>query len=132
MNTKNRIFTIMSISFLAVAAATVGVYAYYSLPQVTADVETEPASEFISVRKGWNYFNSGNRIIDLDSRIISINKSLISLKEARERGIISEINLIKDGKILSSGVNKIPAKSDFSLYFKDIGVDPQVYLGEGK
>jgi len=130
MNIQNRNYTILSLGLLAVAVVVVGSYAYLSRPQVSADIKTSQQTEFYSLKKGWNYFTAGNQIINADSRIISINGSLISLDKARERGIVGEISLIKDDKIIARNVEMVTAGGSFAVYVEDIGQNPQIYLGE--
>lgn len=131
--TKNRLYTGISLAVLTLAVISVSSYAYFYESKISADVETDSQeADFISVKKGWNYFYSGNYIINSESRIISINGRLISIKEALDRGIIKKIGLAKDGTIIKDGVDVIPAGSEFALFFEDISANPQVYLEGSK
>jgi hypothetical protein len=134
MNPKNKLFTLISVIALALAVSVVGIYSYLSNPKVSADIENDTYRQvgFVSVKKGWNYFNSGDYILSSDSRIISINGNLISLEDARRRNMISKMSLTKDGTIISGDIATVEAKSDFALFFEDISLNPQVYLEGGK
>jgi len=130
MNSKNRAFTLISVGVLSLAIAVVGLYVYFSNPQVMADVNEDLNTNFYTAKQGWNYYTSGGKIINQESRIISINRSLISIAEAKKRGIIGEISVIKDGKIVLRDVEVVPVGEDFAILFNDISLNPEVYLGE--
>jgi len=134
MNSKNRLFTAISIITLVVAVSAVGFYAYLSKPQVSADVENKQygQTDFVSVKKGWNYFYSDDYVINGDSRIISISGNLISLEDARTRGMVTKISLTKDDTIVSGDITTVPPGSNFALFFEDISLSPQVYLEGNK
>lgn len=130
---KNRFYTGISLAVLALAVISVGSYVYFQESKISADVEEDSQEgDFISVKKGWNYFYSGNYIINSESRIISINGRLISIKEALDRGIIKKIGLTKNDTIIKDNVNVVPAGSEFALFFEDISTNPQVYLEGSK
>ncbi len=130
---KNRFYTGISLAVLALAVIGVGSYVYFYESKISADVEEDSQEvDFISVKKGWNYFYSGNYIINSESRIISINGRLISIKEALARGIIKKIGLTKNGIIIKDNVSVVPAGSEFALFFEDISINPQVYLEGSK
>lgn len=130
MNSNNRVFTLVSVGALSLAVAVIGSYVYFTNPQVTADTEESASTSFYTAKKGENYYTARGEYINEQSRIISINRSLISIAQAKNRGIISEINLIKDGKIVSRDVGMVPAGSDFAILFDDISLNPEVYLGD--
>lgn len=129
MNTKNRIFTLVSIGALSLAVVAVGSYVYLTNPQVSADISESQNAGFYTAKKGWNYYTAGTSYINEESRIISINRSLISIADAKKRGIMSEISVVKDGKIVSRDVSSVQGGQDFAVLFSNISLSPEIYLG---
>lgn len=130
MNVKNRVFTLVSIGALSLAVAIVGSYVYLTNPQVSADINESQNAGFYTAKKGWNYFTAGASYINEESRIISVNRSLISIADAKNRGIISEVSLVEDGKMVSRDVGFVSSGEDFAVLFNDISLSPEVYLGD--
>lgn len=129
MSTKNRVFTLVSVGALSLAVAVVGSYVYFTNPQVSADINESQSTGFYTAKKGWNYFTAGASYISEESRIISVNRSMISVADAKNRGIINEVSLVKDGKIVSRDVDFVSSGEDFAILFNDISLKPEVHLG---
>ena len=64
--------------------------------------------------------------VDLSSRFIGINGSLLSIEEAKRRGIISQIT-DQSGKELTSA-DLLVANTSFIIKVQDISASPALYL----
>lgn len=130
MNQSSR-NSLIAISVLAGAIILVGSIIYKSNFTIQASSETTPATpnKSVPLKTGWNSLTNGPKTATLQSRIITINGSLISIEEAKTRGVIDSVASTKDGTILNEN-NKILPKEGFEIFVKDITLSPAFYPEE--
>jgi len=128
---KSTRYSIVALVVLFVSSAMIGSYVYFANQnQVSASTEvpTEPISSSVPLKVGWNYFTNGPKSVTLDSMIIGINGSLISIDEAKSRGILSKIVRTDDKAVLGESVSRIKPNEDFAILGVDISVAPAVFI----
>jgi hypothetical protein len=128
---KNSKYSLIALSFLIVSVIFVGVLVEKSTLSIQAN--SQVPSEVIPdlstpLKEGANYFTNGPKSITLESRIIGISGSLISIADAKQRGIVDYAARENDGKILGEEISKINPGEKFIVGVKDISLSPAVYL----
>jgi hypothetical protein len=128
---KNSKYALIALSVLIVGVIFVGVLVRNSTLsiQASSQVPSEVIPDLsIPLKEGANYFTNGPKSITLESRIIGISGSLISIADAKQRGIVDYAARENDGKILGEGISKINPGEKFIVGVKDISLSPAVYL----
>lgn len=131
MHELNRSYSLASIAVLVIAIFTVSIFVYFN-NGVDADTSTKYRSSeqtvFLPLKKGDNIYKVNGQIITSESRLISINGSLISLSKATERGIVDSLVVTNSGKILGEEIEAIYPGEEINVIVKDISFNPQLYL----
>jgi len=128
---KNSKYALIAISVLIVGGVFVGVLVRNSTLsiQASSQVPTAVAPDLSTpLKQGANYFTNGPKTLTLDSPIIGISGSLISISDAKSRDIVDYVARESDGKILGKGISKIAPGEKFIVGVRDISLSPAVYL----
>lgn len=131
MKTKSSTNSLIALCFLFVAVLSVGVILKDSSATISADTfdsSFQKNKNFLTLNEGENQFVAASEIT-MDSDIIGINGSLISLKEAKRRGIVESVYLFEGRKVLGEDLDRIESDQQFALSIVDISSYPTIYLG---
>jgi|GEM_PF-2651095 hypothetical protein len=131
---KDSKLALFSIAFLVVGI--IGVYGYYQQNslQVNADqevasqVSSTPGDSSVILKVGKNYLTAGPTVISDVSPLIAVNGEVISVREAKNLGIISSVYTPSGGDILSGGVTTIDPGADFVIEVTDVTGSPIALL----
>jgi hypothetical protein len=126
MNQKSSKFSIYAILTLVLGVVVVSVFLTYSAkndsgPVAQADIIGTTSIPF---KIGENNITLP-RNLDLAGKFIGLNGSLITLKEAKRRGIVEGI--FKDGKEIDE-TYLLSANSSFIIKVKDISSSPALFF----
>ena len=133
MKKRSSTHSLIALGFLFAAVLIVGV-SMKSISTIQADTlssSNDQNPNFLALAVGENQFVASTNI-DMESEIIGINGSLISLSEAKRRGIVESIYLFEGRKVLGSDLDKIETHQQFAILIGDISVSPTIYLGSVK
>ena len=133
MKQRSSTNSLIALSFLFVAILTIG-FALKTLPTIQADTLSSSSnqnSNFLALKAGENQFVAIHNIT-LDSELIGINGSLITLNEAKRRGIVGSVYLFEGKKVLGENLSQIKTDQQFVILINDISVSPTIYLGSVK
>lgn len=131
MKTKSSTNSLIALCFLFVAVLSVGAILKDSSATINADTfdsSFQKNKNFLTLNEGENQFVAASEIT-MDSDIIGINGSLISLKEAKRRGIVESVYLFEGRKVLGEDLDRIESDQQFALSIVDISSYPTIYLG---
>jgi hypothetical protein len=114
-------------SFYAILILGVFAIAYYFINNAYSINADQGDSFYIAnpLKMGDNRF-AAIRPVDLSTRFIGINGSLLTIEEAKRRGIIDTI-VDEKGNELNSN-NLLVANSSFIIKVQDISASPALYL----
>jgi hypothetical protein len=123
-------YGLIAVSVLLVSGAVFGSYSY--LANRTIEASSNQAADFVGrgvpLKAGWNDFTNGKWSITTDSAIVGINGSLMSVSDATERGIISQITA-EDGKlVLGQNAVEIAAEMKFAVNVTDTTNSPAIFI----
>ena len=122
--------SLIAISVLAGAVILVGSIVYKSNFSIQASSQiSSVSSKSTPLKTGWNSLTNGPKTITFKSRVITINGSLISIEEAKLRGVIDSVANEKNGTILGDK-DKVLPKEGFAVFVKDTTLSPSFYPEE--
>lgn len=133
MKKRGSTHSLIALSFLFASVLIVGI-SMKNISTIQADTLNSASDQnpnFLALTVGENQFVASANI-DMDSQIIGINGSLISLGEAKRMGIIESIYLFEGRKVLGGDISQIEANQQFAILVGDISVSPTIYLGSVK
>jgi len=130
MKRKSSANSLIALSFLFVAVFSVGLI-LKNMSTIEASTLSEYSDQnpnFLALKFGENQFVAA-QTIDQDTEIFGINGSLISIAEAKGRGIIESAYLFEGRKVLGIDMAQIEPNQQFTVLVSDISLAPTIYLG---
>lgn len=124
-------YGLIAMGTLLVAGLGFGGYAYMSSQTIEASFASRYqnlVSAGVPLKTGWNDFTNGRWSIDENSAIIGINGSLMSIKDATERGIITEVATQNGKVVLGRDASSIEPKAQFSVNVSDTTNAPAMFI----
>ncbi len=116
---KNARYSLIALGVLAVAASVFSIFAISSRVQISAstNVSQPVIDRSIPLKVGNNVLQNGPKKITLQSKVIAVNDSLVSLGDAIQNEIVGTIKY--ENSILGESIMQIPRNVQFSLTLLD-------------
>ena len=127
--TKSSRYSLIALVVLVVVAVGVGVYYFNSInsEKVSADVMggSSGSVAVYPLKNGWNELQNGAKSLTFNSSVIQVGGSRLTLYEAQQLEIVSEVRLLENNLALGKDIQQIAPLDKFEIYVKSISQTPK-------
>lgn len=124
---NDRRLSFVALGVLVVAVCVVGFFYIKNQKIDASSISSTVSTGAIPLKAGWNDFTNTGYTLTFNSRIVRINGSLLTAREAIRRGIIEKIVVSGDNKTMQDG-DEIGPGGKFSVVALNIENTPEIYL----